>query len=333
MIKVSVIVPVYNVEKYLGKCLDTLLSQTLSEIEIIIVNDGATDSSQKIIDEYVARSDKIKAFQKKNGGLSDARNYGLQYATGEYIGYVDSDDYVEPEMFELMYSKAKERNSDIVECNLRHTYQNSEDVEIGKKLADKHEMIMFGRSVVWNKIYNREWLLSTHVTFHKGVIYEDVEFFLELVPYIRTYDYVEEALIHYVQRISSINNLSSKKTMDIIQILDAILHYYKDNGFYEEYKESLEFLFTRILLCSSFSRMCRIANQKERRQALEANWKMLVHSYPEWKKNKILGRTLNRNALFMRSVNTITYRIYSGIFPVVYRLWDKMIIRKGYYVN
>ena len=108
MVKVSVIVPVYNVEKYLTQCLDSLVNQTLKDIEIIIVNDESPDNSQAIIDKYAKRYPKIiKAYKKKNGGLSDARNYGIERATGDYIGFVDSDDFVELDMYEDLYKAAK----------------------------------------------------------------------------------------------------------------------------------------------------------------------------------------------------------------------------------
>lgn len=319
MVKVSIIVPVYNVERYLEKCLDTLIHQTLNEIEIIVVNDGATDGSAKIIDKYAKKSDKIISLTKKNGGLSDARNYGLPYATGEYIGYVDSDDYVELDMYELLYKKAKEDDSDIVECNLCHTYATSEDVEVGTKITDKKEMLMNGRSVVWNKIYKRSWLLNTKVTFHKGLIYEDVEFYLKLIPYINRYSYIDNACIHYVQRESSINNLSSKKTLDILTILSTIYDYYKKNGFLEEYKEALEFFYTRILLCSSFSRMCKIGVRRDRKMALKENYSLLETKFPNWKKNKYLRLRKSSRYLFMRSVNKFTYKIYSVVFSFGFR--------------
>lgn len=320
MVKVSVIVPVYNVEQYLDKCLHTLVNQTLTDMEIIIVNDGATDNSQKIIDEYASKYPKIKAYSKENGGLSDARNYGLQHAIGEYIGFIDSDDYVEEDMFEVLYHKAKEENSDIVECNLRHTYPDTEDIEIGEKIQDKKEMLMFGRSVVWNKIYKREWLLETGVIFPKGLIYEDVEFFIKLVPHIRTYSYVEPASVHYVQRSSSINNMSSAKTLDILKVLDHIYEYYQQKGYFQEYKEALEFFFTRILLCSSFHRMCGIADKKERKQVLAMNYEKLTTTFPGWKKNGVLKRKGIKNGRFMRSVNGCTYKIYGMVFPFLFKM-------------
>lgn len=320
MIKVSIIVPVYNVEAYLDRCLNSLVNQTLQDIEIIVVNDGATDRSQEIIEIYAKKSPKIQAYIKENGGLSDARNYGLQYCTGEYIGFVDSDDFVELNMYELLYEAANKSNSDIVECNLFHTYDEYEDIEIGEKIKDKKRMLMFGRSVVWNKIYQREWLLQTKVTFHKGLIYEDIEFYLKLIPYIRQYTYIDEALIHYVQRPTSINNFSSLKTLDILKILKTVNKYYEEKGFYKEYKEALEFFYIRILLCSSFLRMCRIKDKKERKLALSKNWILLNETYPSWKNNRILRKEKVKHKVFMRTMNVVTYRFYSWLFPFIYQI-------------
>jgi len=325
MIKVSIIVPVYNVEAYLSKCLDSLINQTLEEIEIIVINDGATDNSQQIIDEYMEKSNKINAYTKENGGLSDARNYGIAYATGDYIGYVDSDDFVELDMYEILYNKAKKDDSDIVECNLRYTYPNTEKIKIGKEIYDKKEMLMFGRCVVWNKIYKRDWLLDTKVIFSKGLIYEDVEFFAKLIPHIRCYSYVKQASIHYIQRNSSISNISSIKTLDILKILENIFDYYKKNGYYAEYKDAMEFLYTRILLCSSFSKMCRITNKKERKKVIAKNWDLLENTFPNWRKNKVLKKTKSHQAYYMKTVYKTTYLIYGDIFSVFFKLRNQVL--------
>ena len=120
MPKVSIIVPVYQVEKYLRKCLDSLVNQTLEEIEILVINDGSPDDSQVIIDEFQQKYPLIiKSFIKENGGLSDARNFGLEKATGEFIGFVDSDDEVSKTMFQEMYSLAKKHEAEMVICNLQ----------------------------------------------------------------------------------------------------------------------------------------------------------------------------------------------------------------------
>ena len=123
--KVSIIIPVYGVEKYVSKCLESLVNQTLNDIEIIVVNDGTKDNSQKIIDKYVKKyPGKVKSFIKENGGQGSARNYGLKQANGDYIGYVDSDDYVELEMYEKFYNKAISDYLDIAICG---NYYVSED--------------------------------------------------------------------------------------------------------------------------------------------------------------------------------------------------------------
>ena len=130
MPKVSVIVPVYNVEEYLERCLDSLVNQTLKDIEIIIVNDGSTDGSKEIIQKYLNKYKNIVYLEKENGGLSSARNYGIPYAKGEYIGFVDSDDYVEITMYENMYNKAIEEKSDMVECDFIWEYPNKKREDI-----------------------------------------------------------------------------------------------------------------------------------------------------------------------------------------------------------
>lgn len=320
MVKVSVITAVYNVEAYLEKCLDSLLAQTLPELEIIAVNDGSTDGSQQILERYMEKTDKLKCFYKENGGAAAARNYGLQFATGAYVGYVDSDDFVDAEMFQVLYEKAVSNDSDIVECNLRHTYATGEDIEVMERFYKRGELLCFGRYVVWNKLYRRDWLMESKAGFPAGYIYEDVAFVANLTPYIRRYDYVDIAPVHYVQRRSSINNSTSEKTMHILPVLRYIVEFYKENGFYETFETELEYLHARILLCSSLSRMCHMRQPELRKRALRENWSALVSAYPQWRKNPILRTQKTHQAIFMKTVNAVTYRIYGVILPVVYRI-------------
>lgn len=316
MIRVSVIVPVYNVYEYLDKCLKSLVNQTLKDIEIIVVNDGSTDNSQEIIDEYVSKYDFVKSYIKTNGGLSDARNYGMRYATGKYIGFIDSDDYVDIDMYEKMYNKAEEDKSDIVECDLHHTYHDYEDDEIGARIYDKKELIMNGRSVVWNKIYRRELLEKAGIEFLKGIIYEDVNFFVKLMPHVNKYSYVDNVFVHYVQRKSSINNMYSKKTLDIIYVIEDIITYYKEKNLYDEYKDTLEYLTIRLILCSSFLRMSKIPDKKNRLEAYYLNWSTLVKEFPNWKENKYLRDNKTKRGIYMKSVNKFSYNLYGKIFAL-----------------
>lgn len=126
MPKVSVIIPVYNVQEYLRECLDSLVNQTIKEdLEVIIVNDGSKDKSQNIIDEYVEKYPKLfKSYIKENGGQGSARNYGVKKASGEYIGFVDSDDYIENDMYEILYNEGIKKKLDIVVCDMAWVYED-----------------------------------------------------------------------------------------------------------------------------------------------------------------------------------------------------------------
>ena len=269
MPKVSVIVPVYNVEKYLEKCINSLIKQTLQDIEIIFIDDGSTDNSKKIIDKYMLNySERIKYLYKENGGLSSARNYGIPYAKGEYIAFLDSDDYIEPIMYEEMYNVAKKENSDMVECDFIWEYPDKQKYDCGQIYNDKKEALEKARVVAWNKLIKREILEKEKIEFPFGLRYEDVEFFYKLVPSLNKISFVKKFFIHYVQRNNSIVNTQNSKTMDIFKVLDNVIDYYKKNNYYQEYKDQLEYTYTRLVLCSSLKRMCKRDNKEERKRLL-----------------------------------------------------------------
>lgn len=316
MAKVSVIVPVYNVEKYIKKCLDSLVNQTLEDIEIIVVNDGSKDSSIDIVKEYAKKHNNIKLYEKENGGLSDARNYGLQFATGKYIAFLDSDDYVDANLYKKMYEKAKKEDSDMVECNFYWVYGKRNKKDIGEKYRDKKQMFEKARVVAWNKLYKKEILNKADVKFPKGLRYEDVEFFYKIIPYLEKVSFIKEPLIYYVQREQSIANTQNEKTKDIFTVLDNVIRYYKENNLYEEYKEVIEYTYSRLLLCSSFKRMCKIKDKETRKKLLNDTWINLNKNFPSWKENKILNTNLDNKKRYMLSVNRFTYRIYSRLYRV-----------------
>lgn len=315
MPKVSIIVPVYNVENYIKKCLESLVNQTLKDIEIIIVNDGSTDNSEKIIQKYLEKYQyKIKYVTKQNGGLSDARNYGMKFATGEYIAFLDSDDYVDITLYEKMYNKAIEEDCDFVECDFIWKYEDKEIKDYGIIYENKHEMLEKARVVAWNKLIKRKLINKTQIKFPKGLRYEDVEFFYKLLPYINKFGFIKEFLIYYVQRSNSIVNTQNERTKEIFIVLDNVINYYKENGFYEEYRTELEYTYTRLLLCSSFLRIVKIKNKKIRKEQLNFTWENLNNKFSEWKKNRILLENNSRKNRYMRSVNKFTFKLYSFIF-------------------
>ena len=290
MAKVSVIIPVYNVEKYISRCLESLANQTLKDLEIIIVNDGSTDNSRSIIEKYLKKhSLRIKYFEKQNGGLSSARNYGLKYATGEYIAFLDSDDYVEKDMYEDMYKIAKKDDADMVECDFLWEWENTElqwekykdkkcmneikknKIEYKKVKKDtrrnyknKRQMMKKPRVVAWNKLIKKKIIEKANIRFPEGLIYEDLDFFYKIIPYINKISYVNKYFVHYIQRENSISNSQSEKTADIFKIIDNIYKFYIEKGIYQEYKQELSYMRKRILFGSSLKRILKIQDKQLR---------------------------------------------------------------------
>lgn len=318
MPEVSVIVPVYNVEKYLEKCLNSLVNQTLENIEIIIVNDGTKDNSEEIIKKFIEKyPQKIVYLKKENGGLSDARNYGMPYAKGEYIAFLDSDDYVEKDIYKEMYELAKKENSDMVECDFLWEYPNKIREDIGQVYNGKREMLEKVRVVAWNKLIRRSILEKTQIQFSKGLRYEDVEFTYKLIPHLNKVSFLKKPYIHYIQRENSIINVQNERTKEIFTVLDNVIDYYKENNFYNEYKDELEYVYARYLLCSSLLRMVKIQDKETRKNMLKITWENLNTKFPNWKNNKKLKRNKTLKDRYMKSVNKFTYKIYCTILHII----------------
>lgn len=313
MKKVSVIVPFYNVEEYIEKCIKSLVEQSLEDIEIILVNDGSKDSSEEIAKKYKNKyPDKIVYLKKENGGLSDARNYALPYTTGEYIAFLDSDDYVEEEMYKEMYETAIIDKADVVECDYLWEYPEETIESSGRAYKDRRDMILNARVVAWNKLIKKELLERTKIKFPVGLRYEDVEFFYKLIPYINTISIVKKPFIHYVQRENSISNTQTSKTAQIIDVLDNVIEFYKEKNIFDNYKNELEYNYARYLLCSSMLRMIMIEEKEERDKTVKLAWEKLNSTFPKWKENPYLKEKGLKNK-YMKSVNEKTLKIYEKL--------------------
>jgi len=311
-VKVSIIVPVYNVYPYLDKCLSTLINQTLKEIEIIVVNDGSFDQSQEIIDRYAKMDHRIVPLKKKNGGLSDARNYGLAYAKGEYVSFIDSDDYVDVTMMEKLWKKAEDEKCDLVECDLYWEYPE------GKKILDQSHIIdnyfVDIRVMAWNKLYKRKLLQETKVLFPKGLQYEDICFCYQLLPYVTKIGYVDEALYYYIQRDSSIANTSNKRVRETYDILKLVLDYYHEKNLYDKYYDELEYITMKFILGRNFYRICALSDQGLRKKYLEEGWQLLEKTFPNWKRDRYLQTRGGKHHFYYKHMNHFLYRFSSFVF-------------------
>lgn len=278
--KVSVIVPVYNVEKYLARCLDSLVNQTLEDIEIIIVNDGSTDNCQKIINEYSKKYRNIKSFTQKNQGQAVARNVGLAHATGKYISYVDSDDYVETDMFKNLYREIENNKSDILISNIikeengnSYVFKNYWNI---KKEPNKNFMTSHMGPVA--RLYSKEFLINNNFKFMEGVIYEDLASIPILGVYTNKIKYINEAYYHYTIRDGSSMKQKkyNKKLDDIFKVMDDLSRNIPD-AYYEE----LEYLYIEHLLYSASLRFVEF-NKKDKFVIIR---KIMKEHYPKYYKN------------------------------------------------
>lgn len=258
MAKVSIIVPVYQVEKYIRQCIDSILNQTFRDFELILVDDGSRDNSGRICDEYARIDSRVRVIHKLNGGLSDARNRGLEEAVGEYFLFVDSDDYIAPTMVEKLYGSILKENADIAICNFRYCFEQDErrdfNTNAGAEVLRGAE-VFYNRknersygiwTVAWNKLYKRDTFRD--VRFRLGKYHED-EFWANDVyrKNIKVLT-IPECLYFYRQRSGSIMSCENiGRQFDILEALQERIQVYLESQAYSEqaYKVlifSLEYL-------------------------------------------------------------------------------------------
>ncbi|WP_080776954.1 glycosyltransferase family 2 protein [Chryseobacterium phocaeense] len=246
---VSIIVPVYNVENYLAKCLDSLVNQSLQDIEILVVDDGSKDGSALIIEKYAAQfPGKIKAFTKENGGLSDARNYGLDRASGEYIGFVDSDDYVALTMFEEMLQLAEKHQAKMVICNIQKVDQNGKVTQKLTQIPNMPEKIeledhfsVFSDLSYFacNKLFKKE--LFDQKKFKKGVHFEDIQLIPQLLLECKVVAQTQNFHYQYLERTDSITKTHTEKGLDILKAVKDVEGAFGKSGYAHKKNELKNF--------------------------------------------------------------------------------------------
>lgn len=238
MPKVSIIVPVYNVEKYLSHCLDSLINQTLKDIEIIVVNDGATDNSPKIIEKYAQKDSRIRVVNQKNQGLSGARNSGVKIANGDYISFVDSDDWLDVNFIEKLYSSAIKNNADIAVGGMKRQREKSfkyrlnfKEEKVYTNLQDKLDVCRIPECCyACGKLFKKDLILNRF--FKKGVYFEDVIWTPYIIKDSKSLVTVPNTYYYYRANNASIvkSVQSEKKQHDSYVAKKGIVEFYKSNN-------------------------------------------------------------------------------------------------------
>ena len=233
---ISIIVPIYHVEQYLNRCVESIVNQTYSNLEIILVDDGSPDNCPKMCDDWAKRDSRIKVIHKGNGGLSDARNAGMKIAKGDVISFIDSDDWIDPNFFEVMLNVMQDDESDIVSCGVKWVDEDGELLRTAS--VEAHEMFNTHDSMqellhdgklkqhVWNKLYRRN--VIENIPFEKGKYHEDVFWSYQVIGQAKKISVIPDSFYNYVQRTDSIMGESySPKRLDALDAMQLRCEYIK----------------------------------------------------------------------------------------------------------
>ncbi|OWT33487.1 glycosyltransferase [Methanobrevibacter sp. 87.7] len=258
MVKVSVVIPVYNVEDFLGECLDSIINQTLNDIEIICVNDGSKDKSLEILNEYANKDNRITVISQKNGGHAAATNRGMELAKGKYLYLMDSDDILDLTALEKTYNLAEEKNADLVIFQAINYYMDKDEYVkaenysmneladyVGDKIFNYKDIkdFLFKIAVTpWSKLYNNEFVKKSGAKFPEGLIFDDNVFFFEVLFNAERIAFYREHLFKRRWYSSSSTTAGDKRFADTIEINNLIIKVFIKYGLFDEFKE---FLFNR----------------------------------------------------------------------------------------
>lgn len=275
--KLSVIVPVYNCEDYLVSCFDSLVQQTINDYEVIVVNDGSTDGSQKIIDKYVAENKHFSSYYKENGGQSSARNLGLKYAQGEFIGFLDSDDWLDKDFYEKGVTLAEENNYDVVVYDMIDHYPT---YQVHHQLSHfTNKFYMSGSAS--NKLFRRSVIGDK--TFLEGVWYEDFEFTERIFFETDRIGRIHDASYHcHCREESTMTNHNSPKNKDILTVIDSLTNWVNTHGLASQYEDVIKYFMVEHVAFSAIKRVA-LQNHPERENVIKELREYVLTHCPDYK--------------------------------------------------
>lgn len=285
MVKVSIIVPVYNTSKYLKKCLDSILNQKYKNIELIIINDGSTDNSLQIINEYKHKDDRLVLIDKKNSGQADCRNIGIDVSTGDYLMFVDSDDYIEDDAVTLLVEKISETKDDILCFDYYSVIDDLKKREFSIQPYSDNIKINYYLSnpCPWNKIFKTSILKQQNFKFLVGYIYEDLATIPLTTFYTDKIGYIKVPLYNYIIRGGS--SMRQKKYNEKLENIYIALEYLENNTkkYTNSFDKELEFMYLEHLIHGATLRFLKFNNTDE---LIKKNRNILLEKFPSWYKNK-----------------------------------------------
>lgn len=310
-IKVSAIVPIYNVENYIVKCLDSLIHQSYSDFEILLIDDGSTDNSGEIAESYANQYINVKYFKKINGGLSDARNFGIEHARGEYLMFIDSDDYVDVQLLEKLMGKQIQTQADIVACDMLYVYENGRQVvasagnfDIGSA-KDNLTLLKINNSAC-NKLFRR--VLFDNIRFPIGKLYEDLFIVPILLFHANHIALVHEPLYFYLQREGSIVHKNNQRMFHIYEAINNVYIVLKDETKDKhELKRVIDSMYIEHGLHLTTLRIKQNGDFLDRKNFFKLNLEQLDYYHPTWYRDESISRfPIKSRFIFM----LLKYRVF-----------------------
>ena len=299
MADISIIVPIYNAEKYLNKCIDSLVNQTKKELEFILINDGSTDSSEDIIKSY--KDKRIKYFKNKNQGIGKTRNFGIDKATGKYLMFLDSDDYLDINACEKLYNKAIKEKSDLVVFDFYRVEETLKEVTINNfkssSLKENPNLLLDINLGPCNKLIKRELIDKSNTRFNEELKYEDTPFVTEIIKNANKISKLNEYLHYYVIHSNSETTVRDERVFDIIKIIDIIREQYKNEKYIEDVINKLT---VRTLTNYTIQQQVQ-KDIKVGMKFIDEAFSYMKKNIPDYKNNKyyetrgILRRTVEKN--------------------------------------
>lgn len=326
-IKISIIVPVYNTEKYIGECIDSLSSQIGAEnTEIIIINDGSTDNSRVIAEEYIGNySDlNIKLINQENKGLSNARNVGVTYATGEYLMFVDSDDYLLQGCIERISKQIDKKKYDIVLFSLSTSNESGKIISLknetldydGEVYVSKDNRLITIPLVAYCKAFNRQWYIKNGLSFAEGIFYEDIS----LIPYALSkanamYACRDRYYVYRQRKDSIMNRKIDDRYLDVIKSNEILKNRFVKDGTFEKYRDEIEGVAIKTIIIDILHRINAINPSSEYQEIL---MKWIETQYPGYQNNKYIKKGQHKKIELLSKRKFKEYHfIYGIMFNVV----------------
>ncbi len=305
-VDISIIVPIYNAEKYLDKCIDSLLNQTKKEIELILINDGSTDKTEEIIKSY--KDKRVKYYKNKNQGIGKTRNFGIAKAIGKYIMFIDSDDYIETTMCEELFKKAEQDKLDLVICDFYKDYNNGTIEKVllphfkNTTLKEMPSLLTTINLSPWNKLYKKDLIINNEIKFIENLKYEDAPFVIATIDNASKIGKVDKCLNYYVIHGNSETTVRDKRCFDILKIIDIIRKNFENKHYI---KEELDKLTVKII--TNYTIQQRVQKDKKiGMEFIDKAFEYMEKEVPDYKDNKyyedrgLLKRTIEKNKILSK---------------------------------